>query len=133
MATRNPGSRTVGTTYVEMYYNRYAQDLQDIQVGSTVALQNPRTKLWDIYGAVVNISPHRRYSHAGRVLVRNRLFLRFRSSASTITHDGGSPPRPSQQRESTKPYPSTKQFTRSTNTALADPPTTSASKIRTHQ
>jgi len=72
-------------------------DLQDIQVGSTVALQNPRTKLWDIYGTVVNISPHRRYSvktYAGRVLVQNRRFLRFRSPASTITHDGGSPQLP---------------------------------------
>jgi len=61
------------------------------------ALQNPRTKLWDIYGTVLNVSPHRRYSlksHAGRVLVRNRRFLRFRSPASTITHDGGSPQPP---------------------------------------
>jgi len=62
-------------TQIEMYYNRHAQDLQDFQVGSTVALQNPRTKLWDIYGTVVNVSPHRRYSvktRAGHVIVQNR-------------------------------------------------------------
>ena len=62
----------------ELYYNSHAQELQDIQLGSTVALQNPRTKLWDIYGTVVNVSPHRRYSvktQSGRVLVRNKRFL----------------------------------------------------------
>jgi len=94
-AQRTLTQRTL--TQTEMYYNRHAQDLQNIQVGSTVALQNPRTKLWDIYGTVVNVTPHRRYSvktHAGRVLVRNRRFLRFRSPASTITHDGGSPQPP---------------------------------------
>ena len=35
----------------------YAHNLQDIQVGSTIALQNPRTKLWAIYNTVVNVSP----------------------------------------------------------------------------
>ena len=81
------------STQTEVYYNKHAQDLQDIKVGSTVALQNPRTKLWDIYGAVVNVSPHRRYLvkiRAGRVLVQNRRFLRCCSPASTITRAGGS-------------------------------------------
>ena len=81
------------STQTEVYYNRHVQNLQDIKVGSTVALQNPRTKLWDIYGTVVNVSPHRRYSvktRAGRVLIRNRRFLRCRSPASTITRAGGS-------------------------------------------
>jgi len=83
--------RTV--TQTETYYNRHAQNLQGIQVGSTVALQDPRTKLWDIYGTVVNVSHHRRYSvktHVGHVLVRNRQFLQCHSPASTITHGGGS-------------------------------------------
>ena len=44
------------------HYNAHAQQLADIQLGANVALQNPRTELWDIYGTVVNISPHRRYS-----------------------------------------------------------------------
>lgn len=69
----------------ESYYNTHTQDLADIQLGSTVALQNPRTKLWDIYGTIVNISPYRRYSvktQSGRILIRNRRFLRHRIPAS---------------------------------------------------
>jgi len=80
-------------TQTEESYNRHARNLQEIYVGSTVALQNPRTKLWDIYGSVVNVSPHRRYSvktRSGRVLVRNRKFLRLRTPASTITSASGS-------------------------------------------
>jgi len=76
------------------YYNRHSRNLQDIQVGSTVALQNPRTKLWDIYGTIVNVSLHRRYSvktQSGHVLVRNRRFLRRRTPASIITSDNNKP------------------------------------------
>ena len=72
----------------ESYYNAHAQQLADIQLGANVALQNPRTKLWDIYGTVVNISPHRRYSvktRSGCILVRNRRFLRHRTPASLCT------------------------------------------------
>ena len=71
--------------YSESYYNAHAQHLPDIKLGANVALQNPRTKLWDIYGRVVNISPYRRYSvktQSGRILVRNRRFLRHRTPAS---------------------------------------------------
>ena len=77
----------------EAYYNRHAHEFQDIQVGSTVALQNPRTKLWNIYGTAVNVSPYRQYSvktHSGCVLVRNRRFLRCSTPASTVTLDGSS-------------------------------------------
>ncbi|XP_065916180.1 uncharacterized protein [Dysidea avara] len=77
-----------------LYYNSHAQELQDIQLGSTVALQNPWTKLWDIYGTVVNVSPHRRYSvksQSGRVLVRNRRFLRHRTPASLCTPGRNNP------------------------------------------
>ena len=69
----------------ESYYNAHAQQLADIQLGANVALQNSRTKLWDIYGTVVSISPHRRYSvktRSGRILVHNRRFLRHRTPAS---------------------------------------------------
>ena len=50
-----------------------------------MALQNPQTKLWDIYGSVVKIGPHRRYfvkTRSGRVLTRNHRFLRLRTPAS---------------------------------------------------
>ena len=69
----------------EEYYNQHAHTLQEIQIGSNVAIHNNRTKLWDIYGIVIYISPHRRYhvkTLSGRVLVRNRRFLRRRVPAS---------------------------------------------------
>ena len=61
------------------YYNTHAHPLADIDIGSNVAIQNPHTKLWDIYSIVTDISPNRRYyvkTPSGRVLVRNRRFLR---------------------------------------------------------
>lgn len=67
----------------ETFYN--AHNLPDIQIGSTVALQNPQTKLWDIYGTIIDIGPHRRYyikTHSGRVLVRNHRFLCHRTPAT---------------------------------------------------
>ena len=59
----------------ETFYNPHAHSLPYIHVGSTVALQNPQTKLWDIYGTVVAVGPHRRYhikTLSGHILVRNR-------------------------------------------------------------
>lgn len=70
------------------YYNKHAHNLQEIQVGSNVAIYNSQTKLWDIYGIVTQVSPHRRYyvkTLSGRVLVRNRRFLRRRIAASIPT------------------------------------------------
>ena len=59
-----------------------------------LALQNPQTKLWDIHGTVTKVGPHRPYyirTHSGRILVRNRRFLRRRvpisSTASATTPD----------------------------------------------
>ena len=56
-------------------------NLPDLQNGSTVALQNPQTKLWDIYGTIINIGPIHRYyikTQSGHDLLRKYLF--------TITH-----------------------------------------------
>ena len=67
------------------YYKTHAHPLSDINVGSHVAIQNPQTKAWDIYGIVVEINSQRRYfvkTKGGRVLVRNRRFLRRRVPAS---------------------------------------------------
>ena len=67
------------------FYNRHAHTLSDINVGSHVAIQNPQTKNWDIYGIVTEISPQQRYyirTKGGRVLVRNRRFLRRRVQTS---------------------------------------------------
>lgn len=56
-----------------------------IGVGTSVALQNADTKAWTTYGIVVFVGPHRRYHvrlPSGRVLVRNRRFLRVRRYSS---------------------------------------------------
>ena len=85
--------------YQEQYYNQHARALPEIQVGTNVALQNPTTKLWDIYGIVVGIGPHRRYyvkTTSGRVLTRNRRFLRRRVPMTPVesTPSGLANPRP---------------------------------------
>ena len=69
----------------QVYYNQHAHNLPDIGIGSRVALQHPQTKMWDIYGTVIDIGPYRRYfvkTQSGRVLTRNRRFLRHRTAAS---------------------------------------------------
>ena len=73
----------------KIFYNTHAHPLPDIHIGSNVALQNQQTKLWDVYGTVVAIGPHRRYyvkTQSGRVLVCNRRFLRHRTPASLQPH-----------------------------------------------
>jgi len=63
------------------YYNRTAKPLPEIHVGSQIALQDPRTKLWDTYGIVVGVGPHRQYmikTAAGQTLTRNRKFIKRR-------------------------------------------------------
>ena len=41
------------------FYDAHTRPLPDIHIGSSVAVQNSRTKLWDIYGTVTEIGPHR--------------------------------------------------------------------------
>ena len=65
----------------EMCIRDSARPLPEIGIGSKVAIQNTATRLWDIYGIVTAIGPHRRYfvkTASGRVLVRNRRYLRRR-------------------------------------------------------
>ena len=65
----------------QMAYNQHAYPLPELSVGAHVAIQNSNSKLWDIYGTVTAIAPFRRYcvkTQSGRVLVRNRRFLRKR-------------------------------------------------------
>ena len=74
MASNNRGKAKVS-------YNYHAHELPKIHIGSNVAIQNGETKRWDIYGIVTDIGRHRRYyikTPSGRVLVRNRRFLRRR-------------------------------------------------------
>ena len=67
--------------YVEQHYNRHAWPLVDFRVGSNVAMQNPVTKRWDIYGVIFDIGPHRQYyikTAGGRVFIHNRRHVRRR-------------------------------------------------------
>ena len=84
----------------QAYYNLHAHTLPDIGIGSRVALQHPQTKMWDIYGTVVDIGPHRRYfikTQNGRILTRNRLFLRRRTATSLLPSTTPAPPEQPQQ------------------------------------
>jgi hypothetical protein len=79
----------------EEYYNRHAHTLPDINVGSNVAIHNGDTKQWDIYGLVVHIGPYRRFYvklPSGRILVRNRRFLRRRVPLSITPGTSTAPP-----------------------------------------
>ena len=69
----------------ENYYNSHAHELPDIHVGSSVAIQHPQTKLWETYGTVIAVSPHRKYyvkTQSGRVFVCNRHFIKKRTPLS---------------------------------------------------
>ena len=62
---------------ITTYYNTHAYPLTEIEIGSNVAIQNPHTKLWDIYGTIIDVTPNRRYyikTSSGRVLVHNHRF-----------------------------------------------------------
>ena len=90
-AAREADQKEVHTREETKYsYNLHARSLPDITVGSHVAIQNSESKMWNIYGTVVDIGPHRRYyvkTHSGRIFVRNRRFLRRRVPLSMPTSD----------------------------------------------
>ena len=71
-------------------YNKIAKPLPDIATGSHVAIQNKETNSFDIYGVVVSVDRFRKYTiktASGRLLVRNRRFIRKRVPASVIFPD----------------------------------------------
>ena len=95
------------------YYDSHAHPLSDIKIGSHVAIQNSQTKAWDICGVVTEVSPEGRYyvkTQGGRVLVRNRHFLRRRTPTSIPNHTSGcsqphtpQPPPPQRSSRDKKP------------------------------
>ena len=79
---------------VKQYYNQHARPLLDIGIGSNVAIQDSSSRLWDIYGIVTAIGPHRCYfvkTASGCILFRNWRFLRRRlpTTPGTIQPDQG--------------------------------------------
>ena len=104
---------TLHREQVEHYYNQHARALPEINVGSHVAIQNDTTKRWDIYGIVTDIDPYRRYfvkTASGRVLTRNRRFLRRRTPISPPPH--GDPPSHPTHPPPLPPAPQTRQSQR---------------------
>ena len=90
------------------YYNSSAHNLPDIIVGSHVAVQHPMTKLWDTYGVVTSIGPHRQYyvkTHKGQILVHNRRFLHRRvpTSIPAGRSEDPQPPPPRRSMRTRKP------------------------------
>ena len=60
-------------------YNSTASNLPEINVGTHVAVQNARTRLWDTYGIVTWVGPHRQYhirTANGQTMLHNRRFIR---------------------------------------------------------
>ena len=56
---------------------------------SHVAVQHPKTKLWDTYGVVTHIGPSRQYhvqTGRNKILIQNQRFLCRRVPASIPTH-----------------------------------------------
>ena len=65
----------------QRYYNTGVHPLPEIRVGTNVAVQDHRTRLWDTYGVVIAIGPQRQYhvkTQKGSILVRNQRFIRRR-------------------------------------------------------
>ena len=99
-------SRTRTQQESESYYNQRAHQLPDIVVGSNVALQDPTTKQWNIYGTVTAVGPHRRYfvkTQSGRVLIRNHRFLRRRVPVSIGMHHEDAAEEPNHPQPATGP------------------------------
>ena len=72
---------------VKERYDLHCKSMKDLDVGTKVAVWNAGSNLWDIYGTITEIGPFRRYrvkTQAGRLLVRNRMFLRRHHSMSSF-------------------------------------------------
>ena len=85
VATQCPGSKTLdGAIYTaskSKILQHRSTSLLEILVGTNVAVQDHRTRLWDTYGIMIAIGPQCQ-SHIkaqkGPVLVQNRCFIRCR-------------------------------------------------------
>jgi len=77
--------RSMSLEQTKKCYDQHAKPLPDIGVGNHVAVQNKETNRFDIYGVIVSIDKFRTYvikTASGRLLTRNRRFIRKRVPAS---------------------------------------------------
>ena len=75
-------------------YNRSSKPLGPLNIGSSVRIQDPHSKLWDKVATVIAIGQHRTYRvrlPSGRVLWRNRRYLRQIPPASPSPEPTQSP------------------------------------------
>ena len=83
----------------ETCYNKSARDLKPLNPGTAVFIQDPKTKLWDMEGRIINAGNHRQYTVEycnGKRVTRNRKFLR--------PNQARNPPKPvAKPREDPKP------------------------------
>ncbi|KAK4289628.1 hypothetical protein Pmani_037421 [Petrolisthes manimaculis] len=71
-------------------YDAHARPLPPLDLGTTVRVQHPVTKRWDTVGTVMGIGRSRDYhvrTPSGRVLWRNRRFLRAIPSQAVVATD----------------------------------------------
>ena len=79
-------------------YDSSARPLSQLQIGNRVDLQDPATGRWDRVGTVVGIGQRRTYlvkTASGRVLWRNRRYLRPYRPLLTVPAPGAAAPPPS--------------------------------------
>ena len=113
----------------ESNYNMHtSRELPELRAGSNI-VQNPRTKLWDIYRVVVEVGQYRRYhvrTQSGHILVRNCRFLHRHvplilvniSPDATTSHTSS----PSHPDSGPRAIPTPAQQDSPTLTAWQDPP-----------
>ena len=84
----------------------YDQHAHPLQVGNHVAVQNPTSKLWDIYRTITAAGLYRHYfikTQSGHILVRNRQFIQKRSPLSIAGSSPVLPPNPPKSRPAPEP------------------------------
>ena len=82
-------------------YDATAKPLKQFKVGVHVSIQNPENKLWERHGRIVGVGKRRDYHvklPSGRILWRNRRFLRlYRPAVPGGGGSGGGQEPPQQQ------------------------------------
>jgi len=111
----------------KQHYNSSAHLLPEFKTGTNVAVQDPRTKLWDTYGTVTAIGPQRQYhvkTKKGNTLIRNRRFVRRRVPDSVPYFRITEPPKAAEQgpEHVTQPqYRQSARMKKSTQRLIEDP------------
>ena len=77
-----------GKQKIEEQYNSHARALPPLKPGTSVRIQDPKSKLWDTCGTIISVGKSRDYHvklASGRVYWRNRRYIR----PNTVIENGG--------------------------------------------